>query len=157
MVPETEDGLRATLGEAHRRYTTMVNERHGWRGHLWQERFHSFPMDEFHLLATARYVEMNPVAANLCYLPEDWKWSSAIAHLTGTDDGLVRVQPMLDRVDDWKSFLSSYIETEPVNMIRKHSRTGRPLGNNSFVNHLEELTGRKLRPRTRGPGQKMLD
>jgi putative transposase len=31
--------------------------RQGWRGHLWQERFHSFPMEEDYLLATVRHVE----------------------------------------------------------------------------------------------------
>jgi len=46
MVPGEEDGLRVTLGEAHRRYTRHINFREGWRGHLWQERFHSFTMDE---------------------------------------------------------------------------------------------------------------
>ncbi len=52
-----EDGLRATLGEAHGRYTRHINFREGWRGHLWQERFHSFTMDEKYLLSTVRYVE----------------------------------------------------------------------------------------------------
>ena len=46
MVPTEEDGLRSALGEAHRRYTRHINLRKGWRGHLWQERFDSFPMDE---------------------------------------------------------------------------------------------------------------
>jgi len=36
LVPRHEDGLRATLGEAHRRYTRMINFREGWRGHLFQ-------------------------------------------------------------------------------------------------------------------------
>src|SRR3989304_3449154 len=35
-VPESEDGLRKAIGEAHRRYTRRVNFREGWRGHLWQ-------------------------------------------------------------------------------------------------------------------------
>lgn len=67
MIPSHEDGLRAVLGEVHRRYTRHVNFRKGWRGHLWKERFHSFVMDEEYLLATVRYVERNPlVAAPLC-------------------------------------------------------------------------------------------
>jgi len=65
LVPSDEGGLRAALGEAHRRYTRRVNFREGWRGHLWQERFHSTPMDEAWLLAAARYVELNPVRAKL--------------------------------------------------------------------------------------------
>ncbi len=34
-VPESEDGLRRAIGEAHRRYSRRVNFREGWRGHLW--------------------------------------------------------------------------------------------------------------------------
>jgi putative transposase len=106
MVPSTEDGLRSALGEAHRRYTRRVNFREGWRGHLWQERFHSFPMDERHLQAAVRYVELNPVAGGLCARAELWPWSSAGAHLHGRDDDLVRVQPMLDRIGDWRAYLT---------------------------------------------------
>src|ERR1035437_250303 len=54
-VPETEGGLRQAIGETHRRYTCMINVREGWRGHLWQGRFTSFPMDERHLLAAVHY------------------------------------------------------------------------------------------------------
>jgi len=106
MLPGEEDGLRAALGEAHRRYTGYINCREGWRGHLWQERFHSFVMDEEYLLATVRYVERNPVAARLCDKPEQWRWSSAQAHIEGKDNKLVRVQPMLGRIDDWQSYLA---------------------------------------------------
>ena len=41
-VPQTEDGMRKAIGEAHRRYARMINFREGWRGYLWQGRFHSF-------------------------------------------------------------------------------------------------------------------
>ena len=54
LVPKGEDGLRAALGEAHRRYTRHVNFREGWRGHLFQARFASFPMDDAHLMAGVR-------------------------------------------------------------------------------------------------------
>jgi putative transposase len=60
VVPGTQDGLARAIGEAHRRYTRRINFREGWKGHLWQERFSSFPMDENHLLTAVRYVEMNP-------------------------------------------------------------------------------------------------
>lgn len=50
LVPADADGLRATLGEAHRRYTRMVNFREGWPGHLFQSRFASYPMDDAHVI-----------------------------------------------------------------------------------------------------------
>lgn len=94
-VPKRADGLRRAIGEAHRRYTRYVNFREGWRGHLWQGRFASYVLDESHLLAAARYVELNPVRAGLATAPSDYRWSSAWAHLKGKDDGLVRVSPDL--------------------------------------------------------------
>jgi len=149
MVPKHEDGLRAALGEAHRRYTRRINFRNGWRGHLWQERFHSFVMDERYLLATVRYVELNPVKAQLCREPCEWPWSSARAHLEGKDDRLVNVPPMLERVGDW----SHYLAGDPVasdEVIERHTRTGRPLGRGAFVQRLEAATGRSLAPKPPG-------
>ncbi len=73
LVPSQEDGLRASLAEAHRRYTRHVNFREGWRGHLFQSRFASYPMDDAHLLAAIRYVENNPVAAGMVERAENWK------------------------------------------------------------------------------------
>lgn len=152
MVPSHEDGLRAALGEAHRRYTRRVNFRKRWRGHLWQERFHSFPMEEPYLLATVRYVERNPVAARLCRRAEEWPWSSARAHMRGRDDGLVEVQPMLSLVGGWESYLSESGNDGIASHIKKHSRSGRPLGDERFVQTTERLTGRVLTQRR--PGRK---
>ncbi|MGB9499637.1 MAG: hypothetical protein ACKVE4_07770 [Dissulfuribacterales bacterium] len=52
-------------------------------------------MDEKYLLACVRYVENNPVRAKLSDRTESWRWSSAAAHLSGQDDRLVTVRPML--------------------------------------------------------------
>jgi len=153
MVPEEDNGLRVALGEAHRRYTRHINFREGWRGHLWQERFHSFVMDESYLLSAVRYVERNPVVAGLCRHPADWPWSSAAAHLGGVDDDLVTVKPMLDRVNDWESYLIESQESHEAHQsIRLHSRTGRPLGDSQFIESLESLTGKTLAPKR--PGRK---
>jgi putative transposase len=149
MVPKYEDGLRAALGEAHRRYTRRINFRNGWRGHLWQERFHSFVMDERYLLSTVRYVELNPVKAKLCREPGDWHWSSARAHLEGKDGRLVTVRPMLERVGDWASYLAGE-SIESDELIERHTRTGRPLGSREFLERLEVATGRLLTPKRPG-------
>jgi len=149
-VPETEDGLARAIGEAHRRYTRRINFREDWKGHLWQERFASFPMDEGYLLAAARYVEMNPVAAGIVARPGEYQWSSAQAHLTAQDDKLVRVEPLLSMIGNWKRILSLSTEEE-MDTFRKHERTGRPLGREIFVEQIEELLERELKPKKPGP------
>ncbi len=80
-VPLNGDSLSSAIGEAHRRYSRMINFREGWRGFLWQGRFSSFVMDERRLLATARYIELNPVRAKLAKHPDEYKCSSCKAHL----------------------------------------------------------------------------
>ena len=107
-------------------------------------------MDERYRLSTVRYVERNPVAARLCYQPEDLKWSSARAHLKGEDDRLVSVKPMLDRIDNWRSYLSDENSKSDEELLKLHSRTGRPLGDDSFVHKLEVLTGAVLAPKKAG-------
>jgi len=52
-------------------------------------------MDERYLMAAVRYVELNPVRAEMVQNAWDYRWSSAAAHVTGEDDRLVRVRPML--------------------------------------------------------------
>ena len=150
MVPTTENGLRDAIGEAHRRYTTNINLRKSWRGHLWQERFHSFPMDESYLLAAVRYIELNPVAAKLCAKPEHWPWSSAKAHLSGTDDILVRSKPMLNRIASWSEFLQQPNDPQKITNLRVHSNTGRPLGSDGFIARLSQIVGSDVRPKKRG-------
>jgi putative transposase len=106
-VPESEDGLRLAIGEAHRRYTRFINFREGWRGHLWQGRFASYLMDERHLLAGVRNIEMNPVRAGLVAKPEKWLWSIASAHMSDHDDKLVKLAPLLQITGGtWEDFLN---------------------------------------------------
>lgn len=150
-VPSSEDGLRRAIGEAHRRYSRRVNFREGWRGHLWQGRFASFPMDEGYLLRAVRYVELNPVRAGLVEKPEDYPWSSAAAHISGRDDKLVKVAPLLEMIDDWRNFLSDRLTVTELDSIRFHERTGRPLGSKEFIQRLEEQMARTLRPKKPGP------
>jgi len=152
-VPESEQGLSKAIGEAHRRYTRMINLREHWTGYLWQGRFASFPMDENYLLAAVRYVEMNPVRAKMVNLPEEWRWSSASAHLSGMNDQLVKVRPMLDRVSDWRELLASGGDRSHEE-VRKHERTGRPLGHESFVHRISQLLGRDLEIKRAGRKKK---
>lgn len=151
LVPGEPLALASAIGEVHRRYTRYINFRENWRGYLWQGRFASFPMDESYLHAAVRYVELNPVKAQLVDSPEKWKWSSARAHVLKKDDDIVTVKPMLDRVGNWSNYLSATTDDECDDLIRLHSRTGRPLGSESFINQLEVSCGRSLRPLKSGP------
>jgi putative transposase len=149
-VPENEEGLARGIGEAHRRYTRHINFKKSWKGYLWQGRFSSFPMDEEYLLAAVRYIELNPVRARLVSKPQAYCWSSARAHISGEDDELVTVKPMLERISDWPGLLACEELPEFADM-RLHERTGRPLGREGFVETISTLVGRDLTKKKPGP------
>ena len=95
--------------------------------------------------------ELNPVSANLCERPEDWKWSSAHDNLRGSSDELVTVEPMLDRIAHWSEYPQTENSDVELNTIRKHARTGRPIQDETFLTELEKITGKELRIRKPGP------
>ncbi len=118
---------------------------------MFQSRFASVVLDDLHLIRAIRYVSLNPVRARLVARPEDWKWSSVRAHLAGTDDALVTVRPVLDRIPHLKGLLEAD-GNEDFSDIRRAETTGRPLGAPQFVSGLEEILGRTIA--RRAPGRK---
>lgn len=141
LVPSREDGLAGALRPTHGRYASLINARQDWSGHLWQSRYGSFVMDELHLLACARYVELNPVRAGLVATPAEWPWSSARSHLGQGPDGLTQTAPLLDRWSDWQAVLDGGLEAALRDAIRVRERSGRPLGDTAFLAELA-ATGR---------------
>jgi putative transposase len=136
MPPESE-ALAQAIGSTHLRYTRMVNRREGWTGYLWQGRFASFPMDEDHLLACARYVGLNPVRAGLTTRAADWPWSSVRAHLDGRSDRLLTPEPLAERLSErLAGFFDEDVEKEALRRFRNASTSGRPLGAAEWVKSL---------------------
>jgi len=157
-VPSDKDGLRATFADAHRRYTGYINARLRVTGHLWQGRFGSVVMDESHLFHAVRYVSLNPVRAKLVPQAQDWRWSSVAAHLSGNDDKLVRVAPILERYGGFAAVLDESTGDEPeFKRLRQSETTGRPLGSEAWMEKLEKTIGRTLKPQKRGPKTKDRD
>jgi len=121
-TPASEDSLAKALGRTHFLYTQYVNRMHGRSGHLWQNRFYSCAMDEEHSLKALCYVELNPVRAGMAAHAWEYPWSSARAHCGDTPD------------------------SEAAAKVQLHTSTGRPLGSDSFLSHIECLLGRRVRP-----------
>ncbi|MCP4205169.1 MAG: transposase [bacterium] len=151
VVNRKNDSLARTVGCTHGRFAQRQNRLNGWSGHLWANRFFSTPLDEAHLWAAARYVEMNPVRAGISAEPAAYKWSSARAHISGRHDALLSpARPFPGEVPDWSQWLTGNLDVERVETIRKNTATGRPSGSASFTSELERRLDRRLRPRRRG-------
>ena len=89
--------------------------------------------------------------AGLVVKPEQRPWSSASAHISSYNDTLVKAALLLEITGGtWKDFLTAAIREEEIMEMRRHERTGRPLGRGSFVEDLETMLGRILKPKKAG-------
>ena len=129
LVPPESDRLRAVMSSVNTRYAQSINRREQLTGHLFQDRFKSYAMGEAHLTVAVRYVENNPVKAGLAEAAEDWRWSSARAHLGLASDPLTDASALASHVCDWSAYLRKGIESaDGDEAVQAALRSGRPVG-----------------------------
>lgn len=137
-APETQEGLAQAVGTTHVRYARYINHREGWTGHLWQDRFASFAMDESHLRLCVRYVGLNPVRAGLTVRAIDWPWSSVRAHVEGKPDPLLSPTPLTDRLGvDLQGFFDLDVGPDGRRLMQGATNSGRPLGSAAWIETLK--------------------
>src|SRR4030042_1766528 len=154
-IPHDVVGLARAMGGAHKNYTRMIHFRENWRGYLWQGRFFSVPLSDEYLYRAVRSVEKNPVRAKLVRKPEDYRWSSAEAHVLNTRNPLLSRHSIILGIEDWSAYLAED-DAKDKEVIARHTSTGRPWGDEAFVSRLELLTGRILRKQKQGPKPKKI-
>ena len=78
---------------------------------------------------------------------EDYSWRNAAAHLgMGADPLVRRPERLLAYVPDLAELLTLPQDREAVDLIRRHERTGRPLGDEVSLERLERRLHRWLAP-----------
>ena len=77
---------------------------------------------------------------------EQYRWSSSNEHLNkSSDDVLTHDCYLEDEIKDWLAYLREKEDKELVESIRKNSMTGRPCGDDTFIEAIEGIVGRRLR------------
>ena len=144
-IPTYEDSLANTFSVCHSRYASYLHKKKNLKGHLWQGRFFSTVLDDIHLYAAVKYVELNPVKAGLVKCAWDWPWSSAAIHIKKENPilALNKVYDILD-IPDWKSYLHEKDDTAIVSVLEANTRSGKPCGETTFFKKLEKLLGKTL-------------
>jgi putative transposase len=142
VVPGRADSLAVLFRRVHGAYAQAVNAGLGRSGHLWQNRFYSCPLSERHLWIALRYVESNAVRAGLLRRVEEYRWSSAQAHLEGVRDGAkVLDWEFWERSggsETWRAMHAAGETEEQRHLLRRCTYAGRPFGDEEFVARLEE-------------------
>jgi hypothetical protein len=118
----------------------------GGRAICSQGGFGAIVMGEPHLMAAARYVALNPVAAGLVSRAEDWPWSSTRAQLAGEDDELATVAPLRALIPDFAALLAMPTDAATTTRIERAPTIGRPLGRPGWI-------GPQTRPKAASGGR----
>ncbi len=152
-IPSDEHSMTQMMEDTQRSYTRMINFRYGWRGYLWQGRYFSCPMNEIYAARTARYIELNPVKAKMVEDFSQYPYSSAMFHLGQAKDLVIKESYFDFTPKQWKDFVEEGVnaQDDEISFIEEKTRTGRPMGDDSFIDKLEVLTARILKPLKRGP------
>lgn len=153
-IPQKDGNLARAIGETHRNYTRFINFREKWRGYLWQGRFSSYLLDEKYLLAATRYILLNPVKARITKKPWDYKWASTRHHMLIANNSFLKDSLLKELIQNWKDFLNTPTDNNEIKLLQLHERTGRPLGDNAFIEKLESLLKINLKKRRAGRKKK---
>jgi len=139
-IPKHKESLAKAIGETHRLYTRKINFEQKVKGHLFQERFYSTPLDDEHLLNAIKYVEQNPVKAFMVKYPWDYKYTSCLYRLNLLkEDNLLSSHSIINNIENYKEFLQTNNKQEKI--IEEKTRTGKPCGDDDFYDKIKSLTG----------------
>jgi len=90
LTPEREDSAGLLMKHLGQRYVQYINRSYRRSGTLWEGRYKScLTQTEDYVLACYRYIELNPVRANMVSHPRDYRWSSYRTNAEGVIDPFV--------------------------------------------------------------------
>jgi putative transposase len=145
------------------RYVQYVNRTYRRSGTLWEGRFRSCPTQaEEYLLACQRYIELNPVRAQMVEHPADYHWSSYRANAQGEESVLITPHEVFAGLGmDAASRQAAYrelfrYELEPglVDEIRRATHGNFALGSAMFAEQIGAALGRRVVPGKSGRPRK---
>jgi len=159
MTPLKKDSISLTMQSPGRRYVQYINKEYRRTGTLWESRHKASLVDEDnYLLKCMRYIELNPVRANMVNHPEEYRWSSYLCNGLNKYNKLItahKVYEALDsqadeRAEAYCSLFENEIDQADINIIRNDALFSMPTGNSRFKVQIEKIVNRKLGHAQRG-------
>jgi len=159
-TPKTDNGIGKMMQSLGRMYVGYFNHTYQRTGTLWEGRYKSsIIQSERYLLAVYRYIELNPVRADMVISPSEYSWSSYNFNALGIVNDLITPhQEYLALGDSASERNAAYIELfkievdgELLNNIGGSINKGLALGSDAFIKEIEALT--KVRVSSRKAGR----
>jgi len=160
MHPRREGSVSLMMQSLGRRYVRYFNHQYQRSGTLWEGRYKScLIQEECYLLEVYRYMELNPVRAEMVAAPRRLSLVKLSSQCFG-----VQIRPLhptfglpcfggvdtVERRKNYRTLFKRHVEGEVLTEIRANTNKGLALGNDRFKEEIETLTGRRVKAKKRG-------
>lgn len=158
-TPADATGLALMMQKLGRLYVPWFNHKYERTGGLFEGRFRTSLIDtDRYFMTCSRYIELNPVRAQMVAGPGDYPWSSYAHHAGAKVDTLVADHALFwalgntpfQREAAYMDMVQQGLTTEEVEFITLSILKNQPLGSNGFKTDLERKTQRQILPAKRG-------
>jgi len=155
LTPKAEDSAALLMKNLGQRYVQYINRSYHRSGTLWEGRFKScLAQDEHYVLTCYRYIELNPVRANMVAHPGAYRWSSFATNGLGETNPLITPHDQYrqlgktdaERLKTYRSLFNAHIESDEIDAIRQATNGNYVLGNTRFQEEIELMLKRRVTP-----------
>jgi len=159
MTPQSERGIGKCIQMLGRYYVQYFNYTYRRTGTLWEGRYKATLVDtERYLLTCYRYIELNPVRANMVGNPEEYPWSSYRTNALGVSSAVLSPHQEYvslgrtesSRQSTYRGLFGQKISDRTLEDIRAASNKNWVLGSEYFQSQIEGKLNRPAAPRAGG-------
>ena len=158
-TPSSTAAISKMMQSLGRQYVRYFNYTYQRTGTLWEGRFKScLVQDQSYLFHLYRYIELNPVRADMVKDPADFSWSSYQCNGLGINSELLTPHQLYqslgrtkeERCDVYRAMFQYQVDDKLLEDIRLTANKGLVLGNDRFKEQIELLTGQRQTQAKRG-------
>ncbi|NOR42083.1 MAG: transposase [Gammaproteobacteria bacterium] len=153
MTPQLKESISLVMQSIGRRYVQYINKEYRRTGTLWESRHKESLIDgERYLLVCSRYIEMNPVSANMVKHPSQYKWTSYMCNAHGVFNKLICHHEVYSRLGvnegerqkTYASLFDDVMDVKEFKIVRNAVRFSMPTGDSRFQKKVEQAINRKI-------------
>lgn len=166
ITPTNAEGISNLMRVVGSRYAIYVNRRYSRSGTLWEGRHKASAVDtNGYLLKCYRYIELNPVSANMVSSPDEYAWSSYTANARGIWNPSITPHPVYQSLGaepgqtlhNYRELFREELSLKDIHALQKALHYSMPVGSKYFIKQIERKLGKPLGQAARGRPRKTVD
>jgi REP-associated tyrosine transposase len=159
LTPCSAQSCGKMMQSMGRRYVRRFNDRYRRTGTLWEGRYKSTLVDsDNYFFTVSRYIELNPVRAEMVSSPAQYRWSSYRSNAQGYPCGLLAPHELYQRLGkttearqrQYSKFFEEELSAEILEDLRYATNRSWAFGSEEFLARISPVANR--RPDSRGRG-----